>query len=55
MGKTVQQILEYGKHLEKWKLTYQNRGSKNLSGFEGMRNEGGETNRERSYFISQTL
>lgn len=41
MDKTIQQILENGKHLEKWKLTYQSRGSQNLSGFERMRNAGG--------------
>lgn len=55
MDKTIQQILENGKHLEKWKLTYQSRGSENLSGFEGMRNADGVTNGERSYFTGQTL
>ena len=55
LDKMIQQILENGKHLEKWKLTYQSRGSENLSGFERMRNAGGVTNGERSYFTGQTL
>lgn len=56
MDKTFQQILEYGKHLEKQQLTYQSRGSKNPKWFRGNEEwvgmEGG-TSGERSYFTGQ--